>query len=357
MPSEINVFAAIDRLNAIGVALSREHDINRLLENILIAAKELVHADAGTLYRVDEAQDGSRVLRFEILRTDSLGLAQGGTSGNPPPSKTIPLIEEGGAPNLHHVAARAVNDGVTINIDNAYCAKGYDFSGTRQFDEINHYHSCSFLTVPLNNHENDIIGVLQLINALDPDTVKVIPFSEEQQHLVESLASHAAIALTNRQLINQLEDLFEAFVGLINTAIDDKSPYTGGHCERVPVLTMMIADAVIAADQGPLADFTLNEKERYELKLAGLLHDCGKVTTPVHVVDKATKLQALFDRIALVATRFAVLKRDAEIAALKGEINTERRDALIIQYDSDLAFLREMNLGGEFLKPEYRARI
>lgn len=355
MSAKNPVFAAIDRLNAIGVALSRERDINRLLENILIAAKELAYADAGTLYRVDE-QDGSPILRFEILRTDSLGLAQGGTSGHLPPTKTIPLRDADG-PNLHHVAARAVNDGVTINIENAYCACGYDFSGTRQFDEANHYHSCSFLTVPLKNHENDIIGVLQLINALDPATGKVIAFAPEQQYLVESLASQAAIALTNRQLINQLEDLFEAFVKLINTAIDEKSPYTGGHCERVPELTMMIAEAVIAQQEGELAAFSMNEKERYELKLAGLLHDCGKVTTPVHVVDKATKLQALFDRIELIATRFEVLKRDTQIAFLQGDITPDERDARMAQYEADLAFLRQMNLGGEFLKPEYRARI
>ena len=356
MSAEISVFAAIDRLNAIGVALSREHDINRLLETILLAAKELANADAGTLYRVDEL-DGNPVLRFEILRTDSLGLAQGGTSGHSPPDKVIPLRELDGAPNLHHVAARAVNDDMTISIENAYCASGYDFSGTRQFDEINHYHSCSFLTVPLKNHENDIIGVLQLINALDPETGKVISFSAEQQHLVESLASQAAIALTNRQLINQLEALFEAFVGLINTAIDDKSPYTGGHCARVPVLTMMIAEAVLAEKRGALAAFSMNEKERYELKLAGLLHDCGKVTTPVHVVDKATKLQALFDRIELIATRFSVLARDAEIATLKGEMTVDDCHKRVAQYADDLSFLRAMNQGGEFLKAEYRARI
>lgn len=352
MDDDIDVFAAIDRLNAIGVALSRERDINRLLESILIAAKDLANADAGTLYRVD-----GDVLRFEILRTDSLGIALGGTSGNSPPDYTIPLHNPDGSANKIHVVAQAVLEGITINIEDAYCAVGYDFTGTKHFDALNNYHSCSFLTVPLKNHENDIIGVLQLINAIDLDSDLVIAFSEEKQHLVESLASQAAIALTNRQLINQLEALFEAFVGLINTAIDDKSPYTGGHCERVPVLTMMLADAAIASQSGPLATFALNEKERYELKLAGLLHDCGKVTTPVHVVDKATKLQALFDRIELIETRFEILKRDAELAAWRGEIGVEACAQLQAQYTADLAFLREMNLGGEFLKDEYRQRI
>jgi hypothetical protein len=108
-------------------------------------------------------------------------------------------------------------------------------------------------------------------------------------------------------------------------AIDEKSPYTGGHCERVPVLTMMLAEAVNDTRQGPLADFGMTDKDRYELKIAGLLHDCGKVTTPVHVVDKATKLQTLFDRIHLVDTRFEVLKRDAQIAMLRPSWPCARR--------------------------------
>ena len=128
-------------------------------------------------------------------------------------------------------------------------------------------------------------------------------------------------------LINQLEQLFESFINLINSAIDEKSPYTGGHCQRVPVLTMMLAEAVNETREGPLADFHMTEKDRYELKIAGLLHDCGKVTTPVHVVDKATKLETIFDRIHLIDTRFEVLKRDAEIEALQERQLGARRAA------------------------------
>src|ERR671931_673583 len=147
------------------------------------------------------------------------------------------------------------------------------------------------------------------------------------QRLAESLASQAAIAVTNRMLINQLEQLFESFINLINTAIDEKSPYTGGHCQRVPVLTMLLAEAVNDTREGPLADFHMTDKDRYELKIAGLLHDCGKVTTPVHVVDKATKLETIFDRIQLIDTRFEVLKRDAEIEALKKMAGLSAMDA------------------------------
>jgi HD-GYP domain-containing protein (c-di-GMP phosphodiesterase class II) len=362
-----DLFRRFERLNEIGAALSHERDINRLLENILVAAKTITHADGGTLYRVTEDEAS---LRFEIVRNDSLKIAMGGTSGNPIPFPPLPLRTENGAENNSMVAAYAAIHQETVNIADAYEAAGFDFSGTRKFDERTGYRSQSFLTVPMKNHENAVIGVLQLINAIDADTAKVVPFSAADQRLAESLASQAAIALTNRQLISQLETLFESFIQLINVAIDEKSPYTGGHCERVPVLTMMLAEAVNETKSGPLAEFGMSDKDRYELKIAGLLHDCGKVTTPVHVVDKATKLQTLFDRIHLVDTRFEVLKRDAQIAMLKARLALrDARDTRaeaqldedlvrhLRQIESDREFLRHANIGGELMTPEDQARV
>jgi HD-GYP domain-containing protein (c-di-GMP phosphodiesterase class II) len=222
----------------------------------------------------------------------------------------------------------------------------------------------------MKNHEGDIIGVLQLLNATDPATGRVTSFGEEDQRLAESLASQAAIALTNRLLIQQMEMLFESLIELINTAIDDKSPYTGGHCKRVPTLTMMLAEAASDAVEGPLAQFRMSDKDRYELKIAGLLHDCGKITTPVHVVDKATKLQTIFDRIELVATRFQALKREAEVESLRAQLDALRHgdeqsavrameacDKRLKQYDDDCAFLRRMNVGTERMRAEDQARV
>lgn len=362
---ETHFLSKLEYLNAIGIALSQERDINTLLETILVAAKNLTRADGGTLYRLV----GDK-LQFEIVRTDSLSIAMGGTSGNPVPFYPIPLHDKDGKPNNTMIAAFAALNHKTVNVADAYTEEGFDFSGTRNFDKRTGYRSTSFLTVPMKDHEGEIIGVLQLLNATDPATKTVTSFTEEDQRLAESLASQAAIALTNRLLIQQLEVLFESLIELINTAIDEKSPYTGGHCKRVPTLTMMLAEAAHHAAEGSLADFRMNDKDRYELKIAGLLHDCGKITTPVHVVDKATKLQTIYDRVELVATRFEVLKRDAEIEMLHAKVRAlgadDEESALraeeaflkkVAQYEDDREFLRRTNIGGERMKPEDQARV
>ena len=362
---ETHFLSKLEYLNAIGIALSQERDINKLLETILIAAKNLTRADGGTLYRLVDDR-----LQFEILRTDSLGIAMGGTSGNPVPFYPIPLHNKDGQPNYTMIAAYAALTHKTVNVADAYTEEGFDFSGTRNFDKRTGYRSTSFLTVPMKNHEGNIIGVLQLLNATEEGSGRVTTFGEEDQRLAESLASQAAIALTNRLLIQQLEVLFESLIDLINTAIDEKSPYTGGHCKRVPMLTMMLAEAAHEADSGALANFRMTDKDRYELKIAGLLHDCGKITTPVHVVDKATKLQTIFDRVELLGTRFEALKREAEIEMLRakvaaleaGDEQSARRAeeacaAKLRQYDDDREFIRRTNIGSERMKAEDQARV
>jgi len=358
----------LKELNEIGIALSQQRNINSLLETILVAAKRITNADAGTLYLHDAEQ---RLLRFEILRNDKLKTAMGGTSGMAITFPPIKLYDDGGNPNHNNVASHSAISRETVNIPDAYTAQGFDFSGTKKFDGATGYRSQSFLTVPMLDHEDQVIGVLQLINAQDKESGTIVPFSNDDQQLLESLASQAAIALSNRRLIAQLEELFESFIRMINTAIDDKSPYTSGHCARVPILTMMLAEAANNTRAGPLKDFSLTDKDRRELRIAGLLHDCGKITTPVHVVDKATKLETIFDRIHTVDTRFEVLKRDAEISMLTRRLKTEdggqsgvedaairaEYDARIRQLNDDREFLRHCNVGGEAMSDEAQQRL
>lgn len=349
------------RLNEIGVALSAERDTHRLLQTILEAAMDLVAADAGTIYTLENDR-----LHFEVMGNRSLGIEVRSEAARPKTFEPIPLYDEDGRPVTSLVVTSAVHQRRTINIPDVYHApEGYDFSGTHRFDEQSGYQTRSLLAIPMLNHEDDIIGVLQLINAQDA-AGRVVAFDEDLQQLAESLASQAAVALTNRRLIDELNHLFDAFVRLIATAIDEKSPYTGGHCRRVPELTMMLAEAASRSDHPALRDFRLTDADRHELSVAAWLHDCGKITTPEWVMDKATKLQTIRDRIHEVELRYEILRRDAEIEALRallreqGIDDTPARNAAAEAgriLDEELDFLRRANIGGEFMEEADQQRV
>ena len=357
----------IKNLSKIGVALSKEKDMGKLLETILLEAKRISAADGGTLYMKTE----DNRLKFEIMMTDSLGIHYGGTSPKPIPDTISPVKlykPETNQPNYYNVSAYAALTGKTINIKDAYTEKGFDFSGTIEYDKKHGYHSKSFLTVPMKNHENKIIGVLQVLNAKNPKTGEIVSFTTSV-NMIESLASQAAVAITNKNLIRELEVLFESFIKLIATAIDKKSAYTGGHCSRVPEITMMLADAVGKIKSGKYKNFNMTQDERYELYIAAWLHDCGKVATPTHIVDKGTKLENIFDRIEIINNKFEVLRRDKEIEFLKKtyKLNNSNKTALtkikdqykiqMKQLDVDETFLERCNIGGEFMPEELQERV
>lgn len=345
----------VQRMIEIGIALSAERDTNRLMELILLEAKDLTNADGGTLY----LRTGDDALKFEIMRTDSLNIALGGTTGKEITFPPIRMFDpETGVRNEKNVASFCALTGCSINIEDAYKAKDFDFSGTKKFDEGTGFRSKSFLTVPLRNSQGEIIGVLQLLNAIDPNTEEVIAFSTEIQPLVEALASQAAVSLDNQQLLDSQRRLLDSFIELIAAAIDAKSPYTGGHCQRVPEITKMLAEAACGSTEEPFADFSLNDDQWYELTIAAWLHDCGKVTTPEYVVDKAVKLETIYNRIHEIRTRFEILKRDAEIDYLRA-LNAGDGDPAVLkadfekkvaQLDEDFAFVAKSNRGGEFME-------
>jgi len=348
------------RLIQAGIALSTERNHKRLMEMILLEAKQLTQAEGGTIYLRTEDGGG---LRFEIMRNDVLGIAMGGTTGKEIPFPPLRLRDAEGRPNHRNVATYAALSASTVAIADAYEVGAFDFKGTREFDARSGYRSTSFLTVPLTNHDGEVVGVIQLINARDVGG-RVIPFPDDIVPLIEALAGQAAVALDNQMLIEAQKTLFKSFIELIAGAIDAKSPYTGGHCRRVPELATLLARAAHEAAEGPFADLTFNDDEWYELAVASGLHDCGKVTTAEYVVDKATKLETIYDRIHEIRTRFEVVKRDVEIEYLKAVLAggdmaalAGERDARLAQLDDDFAFVAECNIGGEFMKPERIERL
>ena len=345
------------------VALSGEPNTGRLLERILSEAQAMTYADGGSLYLFRDDNDQPR-LEFALVRNDSLKINQGGSSGNDISLPPVPLRDESGQDNHHHIAAHVAISGRLVNIPDAYRSEQFDFSGTKAFDERHGYRSVSFLTIPLLNHLNEVIGVLQLVNARHPQSREIIPFSEHIEPLVKALSSYAAIALNNLILVQELKNLLDAFIKVIAQAIDAKSPHTSGHCQRVPLLTELIARAA-CEDMSTFRDFNLDDDGWYELHVAAWMHDCGKLATPDSVLDKSTNLHTLCDRIDAVRTRFAALKsqkeRDVLIAIVaeperRAELERKLHQDLLV-LDEELAFIEAANKGGEFMAEESKKRV
>jgi len=358
-----HLVARIASLTDTALALSREKDTNKLLDMILSSAKNLTNADGGTLYL---KSNDSKSLHFTIVHNDTLNINLGGPYGSPIHFAHVPIYREDGQPNLNNVSAAAVHLGQTINIPDAYDCEDYDFSGTRRFDYSSGYRSQSFLTVPMKNHEGDLIGVLQLINALSEDQ-QVRVFSPVEQSLVESLTSMAATVLTQRQLIDAQRNLFDSVVKLIANAIDAKSPYTSGHCQRVPVIAHMIASAINDhVDDVEWAKVRFSDEEMYELDVAAWLHDCGKLASPDYIMDKRTKLEGLNDGIDVIETRLVAYyhqQRANQWEAMARSL-TEDVSGVEEQLECDkstisewLAFLKTANRGDEFMAPELQQKV
>jgi len=345
------------------IAMSAEFDINRLSEMILSGAKKLTNADGGSLYLVDQDRT---LLEFKIVLNDTLNFRQGGTSGVPVIMKAVPLYDTDGSENHHNVVTHTFHTGKTENIADAYEIGKYDFSGTRAFDRENNYRSVSFLTVPLKPRGGGkVLGALQLINARSNETGEIIPFPENIRNFVEALSSAAAVAVQNWGLMERQKRLFDDLVRFVAIAIDAKSPYTARHCERVPEIVRILAREAEKVQEGPLASFRFeNTDQQREFEVAAWLHDCGKVTTPEYVVDKATKLETIYNRIHEIRTRFEVLLRDARIkrheAVLEGK-DKKRADQELAEQEmklhSDYAFVAECNIGSEFMDDQTIERL
>jgi HD-GYP domain-containing protein (c-di-GMP phosphodiesterase class II) len=327
------------KLNEIGIALSAERNLSSLLERILTEARRFTHADAGTIYMLRD--DG--MLHFEVMHNDTFHTYLGGASGNPIPDSLKPV-----QPDTHHVSGYVALKRETVNIPDVYEAEGFDFSGTRAYDERSGYRSRSMLVVPMQNREGEVVGVLQLINAQTPDQTQVIPFTDEVVSLIQSMASQAAVALINAQLIQDLRGLFEALMSVMAKAVDVKDPTTAGHIDRVTALSVALARSVNEATEGPLVDIHFSDDELEELRIAGRLHDIGKLTTPEQIMNKGRKLETLFDRAELLKERFRgimALRRaeglEEKIVLMESGASYEELAASYRRLESDLKLLKE----------------
>ena len=349
----------IKKMSDIGRALSGVQDLNTLLEMIVDQARNFTNADAGTLYIVE-----NNTLRFQIVQNDSLKIRMGGKSGESIPFPPVELKES-------NVSAFVALKGVSVNIPDVYDTDLFDFTGPKKFDQSTGYRSKSMLVVPLRNHENDVIGVLQLLNATNPISNEVIAFSQDYENLSESLASQAAVSITNAKLIANMTELFEAFVKVMATAIDEKSPVTGGHIRRVAELTLTMAEVIHDLDEGHFKDKTFSPDQMYELRIAAYMHDIGKVTSPVEIVEKAKKLQTIFDRIQYVRLRMAYISQkiklegqEAKIKILQNGSSPEKLNSIeketlekLMEIEEIQRFINKCNEPGEFLDDEILVRL
>jgi HD-GYP domain-containing protein (c-di-GMP phosphodiesterase class II) len=338
----------IEHFINIGITLAKERNHHALLETILKSAMALSSADAGTIYSVTDSQQ----LRFNTVLNTSLNIHLGGTSDKAIDYPNIDIYTYGEM-NKNALVAIAAASGEIINVDDVYQCQRYDLSAAKSMDKRIDYKTVSVLTLPMKNHQDELNGVIQLINATSEQGA-TIAFDSEIVIIIQSLTSFAAMILTNKELVVEMENLFSSFSKLIASAIDKKSPYTGSHCRKVPVITMMLARACIKIDEGPLADFSMNTEDFHELSVAAWLHDCGKVATPEYIMDKAKKLETIFDRIELINARFEIAARDITYSAkLTNQEKLDRLKAL----SSDRTFINEANTGGEFFDDEKIARV
>ncbi|MCK5378412.1 MAG: GAF domain-containing protein [Acidobacteria bacterium] len=351
---------SIQQFLAISHALSAEKSRDRLLEMILDEARSVCRADAGAvLLRTDDWQG----LEVSILQNSPVDEFFGGTKGGKAPFGVIPLGEGPDDSVSLTIETRTVGESAVIRVDDITNPKSPSSLEIvkRHFDREG-APATTLLSAPLQTHEGEVIGVLQLVNARGMDG-GLRPFTDETIPYIEALCSDAAVALDNRRLLKAHKDLLESFIHVLAGAIDAKSPYTHGHCRRVPVIARLLAEAAQEQQEGPFEAFHLSEDEWYELHIASWLHDCGKVTTPEYVVDKATKLETLGNRIHEIRTRFEVLWRDAEIEYLKenttgADVGIQRRlDERLAELRDDFEFISRCNQADDPLSVEDVERI
>ena len=325
---------AVRRFLRINRRLATETDLEALQPWLLDKMVDVAGARAGVLYLVDAADDALRATAMDT----SGGRANAVRDLPPLAQDALPRLLADARATMRPVGGHLSGDDLqALGLEPEFAAFGT-------------------LALPLQDRREQLLGMLLLFKDGEID--------EASASFIAALAASAATSLETQELLRGQKALMEASIRMVAGAIDAQSPYTGGHCERVPELTFMLARAACATQDGPYAGFDLDTEQWEALHIAAWLHDCGKVTTPEYVVDKATKLETVNDRIHEIRTRFEVLKRDADIDYWRGVAQggdetalRQARDALQATLDSEFAFVAQCNVGGEFLSPDKQARL
>jgi HD-GYP domain-containing protein (c-di-GMP phosphodiesterase class II) len=338
----------LSELNAIGVRLSAERDPVALLGLILARAREITHSDAGSVYLVEEPEQGEARLRFKLTQNDFVSV--------PFTEFTIPISDES-------VAGHVAKSGEIIHLEDAYAPPpGAPFKINRAFDQQAGYRTKSMLVVPMQTPRGETIGVLQLINckrvasrrfpSVDAIERETIPYPERFIQFAASLASQAAVALQNSRLLENIQALFEGFVRASVTAIESRDPTTSGHSFRVADLTVGLAEAADRADRGPFRALRFSTEQMREIRYASLLHDFGKVGVREEVLIKAKKLYPA--QLDFIRQRLELIKRGVQLRygakKLDALLREERGRALEQMAESDAELATALGELDEHLK-------
>lgn len=343
MAANADILPDLLKLNNLLIA---EKDFTVVIENIMDTAANICNADCGFFYTLND--DNFLSLDYSFNKSQRTALRG---SDNLTLFQTVYLPERK-TKNPKSVVETCYFNNEVVNTANLYGSPDLDNSFFVAYDETNAYRTISVLTLPIVSRKENIVGIAQFVNPQDYNG-KTVVFTSEMQKTVQSVLSLAGLVLENRRMNEAYGQLLESFIEVLARAIDAKSPYTGAHCQRVPVIARLLATAAVQEESGPLRNFEMSPEDWYALHIASWLHDCGKVTTPEYIVDKATKLETIYNRIHEIRNRFEILRRDAHIEYLKKRLNNvDKQENLqaefvskVKQLENDFAFIADCNIG------------
>ncbi len=326
--------------------VQKDDDINEIISDAVEVASNIADADGCFFFHVTQ----TNFLNLIYSRIQSLKTSVSGMS-NLRLFQSVYLPEIKDKRKKRPAEACAINKEI-INSSNIFNEPNIEASFLREFDEMYDYNTVSALVFPIFDSKKKVVGVAQFINAQD-NKGKIINFSAEKQDKIIAVCQMIAIALERKKLTESYSQLLESFVDVLAKAIDAKSPYTGAHCQKVPIITRMLASAAVAETEGSLKNFEMSDDDWYALHIASWLHDCGKIITPEYVVDKSTKLETIHNRIHEIRTRFEVLRRDAHIEYLQKRLqNIDTKERLQAEFvekvkklNDDFEFIGRCNVG------------